>query len=58
VHVVTVVVQAVTAEVAHVLPVDAWTYVVELAQNSVLGNVDDDLQQQRRQAGQCGEVPE
>lgn len=40
--------QAVTAQVPHVLAVDAWPDVIELAQHSMLGNVNDDLQENRR----------
>jgi hypothetical protein len=44
VRVVAVLAQAVTAEVPHVLPVDAWPDVVELPQHSMLGHINDHLQ--------------
>lgn len=41
--VVAVFVQAVAAEVPHVLPVDARPYVIELPQYSMLGDVNNNL---------------
>lgn len=54
--VVAVFLQAVTAEVPHVLTIYAWPDVIELAQHSMLGNVNDDLQLHAAAAAAAGQI--
>jgi hypothetical protein len=47
---VAVLVEAVAAEVPHVLLVDPWSNVIELAQHSMLGDVNNNLSAQHSTA--------